>query len=289
MKAHRFGWLPESDTLRCAAFIITPDDGERDPELLSPRIHDGWYYPPLEPEWFAANDIGNRHISFAPWFALPSTHTITFKEDAEKSLATFVISTLGLLKGMQLVPQGWGHFYRTPVELGKLTDFRCAKAAARRILNLAHEFWSTNESVRMQMFGAMNWHLFGRSYEHAFEEFGAAYAVLDSCWNVHKRIEGVKERLTHAERIIRLCERYELAVPTWATINGKASRLSLLRNEYFHESLWGGQPIGLGHPDDVPGIHLELSWFNTRLLLALLGERSSYTRSQIRYVRQVLK
>jgi hypothetical protein len=65
-------------------------------------------------------------------------------------------------------------------------------------------------------------------------------------------------------------------------------RSSRIRNEYFHESLWGGKPVGFGHPSTHARIHLELAWFNTRLLLAIFGEKGPYVKSAIGHQRWLL-
>jgi hypothetical protein len=54
-----------------------------------------------------------------------------------------------------------------------------------------------------------------------------------------------------------------------------------LRNEFFHEGLCGGQPIGFAHPPFATSIDLELAAFNTRLILALLRVPCSYVRSDV--------
>jgi hypothetical protein len=256
--------------------------------LSSPRVRDGWFYPPLEPEFLSANDLGYKHISFAPWFSLPQTHALVLTQDTNEELATFLILTLGLLKGLQLVPEGWGHFYRTPIEPGKLVDFSPRRAACERIMARAYEYWLETPAIRTWILGAIHWHLFGPTYEHPFEQFGVAYSVLDTCWRIHRETSPVARHMPHAERIVHLCDYYDLTAPPWAKLTGKSSSLSTLRNEYFHESLWGGQPIGFAQPVNIPDIHLELFWFNTRLLLAILGERCSYTCSAITYQTQRL-
>jgi hypothetical protein len=286
----KFGWLAQRCTLRTSEFAVEPlgDPAGKSFRLWSPRIRDGWFYPPLDPEFLAANDIGNKHISLAPWFSLPQSHRIVLTRDSNEELAVFLIAVLGLLKGLQLVPEGSGHFYRTPIEPGTLADMTARSSACKRILTLGREYWLRFSSVRKWIFGAVHWHLFGPSYEHPFEQFGVAYSVLDTCWRIHSHVANVKGNVRHARRIVELCAAYDLALPTWATIAGDSSRLSELRNEYFHESLWGGQPVGFAHPVDVPDISLELFWFNTRLLLALLGEHSSYTMQPISGQNQLL-
>jgi hypothetical protein len=285
-----FGWLAERHRLHAGPVTVEPLHSSREGfgfVLSSPRVRDDWFYPPVEPEWMSANDIGNAHINFAPWFSLPPTHRLVLPvEDAD--CASFVIAAFGVVKGLQLVPEGWGHFYRTPIKPGRRVDFDAKPSACERILRASYDFSDRDQTIRRLMFGAMHWHLFGLSYDHPFEQFGVAYSVLDTCWRVHCAMTTVSAKTPHANRIVELCSAYDLAVPSWAVIIGKSSRLATLRNEYFHESLWGGHPIGFAHPADVPDIQLELFWFNTRLLLAMLGDRSNYTKSAISYQRQLL-
>ncbi|HTO77372.1 MAG TPA: hypothetical protein VMQ61_14965 [Thermoanaerobaculia bacterium] len=74
---------------------------------------------------------------------------------------------------------------------------------------------------------------------------------------------------------------YQLTIPRWAVISGGQSSRSRLRNEFIHEALWAGAPIEFSHTKDHPSLHFELAYFNTRLLLALLGESGEYVRSGI--------
>jgi hypothetical protein len=70
---------------------------------------------------------------------------------------------------------------------------------------------------------------------------------------------------------------------------GKRSDLVQLRNEFAHEGLFGGEPIGIAHPKNHPNIALELRCFNSRLLLALLGEKDPYVTSPVNLtIRQLI-
>lgn len=285
MQYFEFGWLPELITyLDCSAAQIQPIVTSRDRFqyiLNSPRTKEGWFYPPLEPENWAPGPAAEQLV-YTDWFALPQTHMLTLEtsEEDSRKLAAFVVETFGMLKGMQLVLKGWGHFYRTPIEPGLLGDIKgTIPAAVSRVLERAVEFWRAQPESRETIYGAVHWHLLGPSYGHAFEQFGAAYAVLDTCWAVHSQMGQTVRRVPHSERLPTLCDHYGLHLPDWGVVTNGRSRLSELRNEYFHESKWGGWSIGLGHPQDVPSIHLQLFYFNTRLLLALLGEHTEYTKS----------
>lgn len=289
MRAYKFGWLPDLSTFDGAEFSIAPLETSRaafEHIVRSPRTKDGWFYPPLEPEYWAPGQNAEP-LLYTDWFALPATHQLNFREelDDSKRLAAFAVETLGVVYGMQLVLEGWGHFYRTPIKPGRVGDIKFVKnAAASRLVDRTLHFWQEYPDARKNMYGAVHSHMFGCSYGHAFENFAAAYATFDTCWAVHTQLgRPPSGRTPHAERLPALCAYYGLELPEWGIVTTGRSRLSQLRNEYFHESLWGGEPIGLSHPDDVPGIHLELFYFNTRLILTLLGERTGYTGSRGAY------
>jgi hypothetical protein len=130
------------------------------------------------------------------------------------------------------------------------------------------------------MFGALHWHLFGPSYQHPFERFSAEYTVLDTAWRIHCELPHAKKKsVQHTWRPIEICGHYDISLPPWLSASDGKTDLARLRNELFHEGLWGEQPIGFAHPTEHQSIHIELFHFNSRVLLAILGERSEYTRS----------
>src|SRR5258705_11564075 len=120
MSDFHFGWLPEQRGIDTASFQIEPLLGAAQIEYVrnSLRARDGWFLPPLEPEWLSSNDLFQKTISYAQWFGLPATHRIVLKQDDDGELAGLIIGVLGVLKGLQLVLDGWGHFYRTPIKPG---------------------------------------------------------------------------------------------------------------------------------------------------------------------------
>jgi hypothetical protein len=218
-------------------------------------------------------------------FELASTHKLTIDNGPQDpDFANFIIALFGLMKGLRFVPEGWQHFYRVPLKCGALCDFLADNSSISKMLELATEFWKSNKltEVRRGIFGAIHWHLFGQLYEHEFERFNAQYIVLDSCFALFKSIIKLKKNLGHGERPSLMCTEYGLAVPSWA-VKGLDEKypIAKLRNQFFHEGLYGGSPIGFSHPTDIPSIELELTSFNARLILAILGVRNIYTKSSV--------
>jgi hypothetical protein len=272
MDTIRFGWLPEQQTYVLAEMRIEPVE---DYDLMiakvltSGDVEDDWFHPRY-------NDDSKR----CERFQLPSTHTLSIIDelDGRHRLSTYLVFILGFLKGLRLIPEPWHHVRRVPTKLQRFQDFYVYEPTISRILGRAVEFWrSNNIQIRRAMIGALHWHSLGRTYEHPYEVFNAQYTVLDACWNIHMNLVG-KAVSPHARRAEVLAAAYGLHLPEWASVSGKESYLSHLRNDLVHEALWEGEPIGLAHPKEHPSIHINLYHFNSRLLLALLGERNDYTR-----------
>jgi hypothetical protein len=245
----------------------------------SGRVCGDWLYPPLV-DASGIPQPGKPHPEvLAKIFELAPTHKLTIVSGPDDpEFANFLIALFGLMKGLRLVPEGWQHFYRVPLKCGMLCDFLADNSSIAKMLELATEFWQKNNLVEVQrgIFGAIHWHLFGQLYEHEFERFNAQYIVLDSCFALFKSIIKLKKDPGHGERPSLMCTEYGLAVPSWA-VKG----LAKLRNQFFHEGLYGGSPIGFSHPTDIPSIELELTSFNARLILAILGVRNIYTKSSV--------
>jgi hypothetical protein len=282
MATINFGWMPRECSFRDDGLQIEPLPAYASAIVAvrnSLRAKEGWYLPDLQPSAISNDDLGRVTITHADWFSLPQTHQLSYP-GVDDDLGEFLVGVLGVLTGLQLVPEGFGHFYRTPIDPDLLNDVYVAPPAIKRLLRLGLDFWLANPTVRPHIHGAIHAHLFGCSYEHDFEWFGFSYSVLDACWRVHA-IQSGKKDPSHAERIVELCTAYGLVLPKWAEVSSGSSDLKVLRNEYFHEARWGGRPLGYSSPQTVEGIEWELFWFNTRLLLAVLGDRSEYTKSAI--------
>src|SRR5947209_8459050 len=146
MQTYLFGWLPEVVPYEGTTFHIEPlasTAGAFDYIVNSPRVKDDWFYPPLEPEIWAPGP-GAKPLVYTDLFALPATHRLTFDDahDDAKRYAAFAVEVLGVVKGMQLLLDKWGHFYRTPIKTGVLGDIKYVESnAVGRILDRAFSFW----------------------------------------------------------------------------------------------------------------------------------------------------
>jgi hypothetical protein len=284
----RFGFLPEPSSYSGGGLLAEPlpDFGERVSSVWSSGLVDGsWLHPPL------IKKNGSRGFGPVPVasevYTVPETHVLRPAGDGhlpENSLCDLIISVIGFLKGLRLIPEGWNHFYRTPVQIGSLVDFYCDDSQIGKAVEQTLGFASLHSGTEMptRMFAALHWHLTSQSYEHEFEIFNAQYVVLDTCWAIFReKIGSIPQKPPHAERLLHMCNHFGIPIPKWALVSNKISFLSNLRNEMLHGGYFAQAPIGFEHPAEYPDIDLELRDLNSRLILALLGLSSPYIQSQV--------
>jgi len=276
----KFGWLLRPLRISSTRWSIEPlpDHQSRIDVVTRSVDSDGeWYWPPRDD----ARPARPRN-----WFALPETHLLTVSgcDPAEgERLAEFIVSALGFVFAQELLPEGWGHLTRVRINSESPQDFDPNDDALVRILDRAVTWWLTAPNLRDRFFGVFRWHAASFAGQHDHEIFAGQYMVLDACWRIHEELgrAGTK-KIPHAARISALATAYALKPPDNWQLNSGSSPFVTIRNELFHEAKWGGKPIGFGFPaspNHAP--HLELYWFNARLILALLGETSDYIRSPI--------
>jgi hypothetical protein len=233
------------------------------------RVFRGWIHPPLVPA-----SLGEPSPDIPEAFSLPPTHQLAAAAGwMNDEFANFIIAFLGLIDGMRLIPEGWVHFYKTPIEPTKIGDIACDQREASKALGLASDWWRrANSESRSLAFGAIHWYCFTASYEHEFERFAGLYTVLDTLYRVYL-LQGGKV-ISHARRPELLATRFRIPVPSWAIVRKNGCDLSLLRNELIHEARFGGKPIGFGFP--TGSIMLEFGAFVSRLIVATVGVECDY-------------
>ena len=223
----KFGFYPYQKTFIVADIEIKPldDFGDHVGHVLSQdRIYDGWYYPPV------IRHIQPRNSLLAPLkpstvpeiptdiFWLPPTHILRHDHAASAEHADFLVVCLGLLVGLRLMPEPWGHFYRTPVDEHKLADLVVTRADVERCLPLFNSFYlSASLELRSWSWSAINTFQLARCYNHQFEEFFYHYVTLDTVFRILRdtgRIGG--RRIKHGERPKAICDHVGIPIPDWA-------------------------------------------------------------------------
>jgi hypothetical protein len=297
----RFGYWPRKIQLRIGRAEINPLlEFDANVALMEQnnRVANGWLYPPLITENERGGKPRQQTLIYAPRYGIEPTHSLSLPNSSKsQARGEFLIALLGMLEGLRLVPEGWGHFYRAAVKLNALSDVHCSPQDLETVLTTGQDFWNNaTDNVRRLMFGAIHWRLFAESYGHEFERFAGQYTVLDTCWRICDALRpkwwqnwtGSQRLPAHAMRARLLAKEYGIPIPSWAKTrksSGKTrtavySKLSKLRNGLIHEGLYGQKPIGFGYPKNFKGsTDLGLRAFNTRLILGILGTKCVYVNT----------
>ena len=239
------------------------------------QVAGGWIYAPAQP----VKPFSSRV------FGLPKTHVIEHSAGACPEHLDFLVWTLSFFLGMRLTTTEAGFLDATPIKPGKLVDFTLADATLRQSLELADEFWQSNDNEprNARRFKAAIHALFLSKTPTtlAFESFVYLYMALDACYALGKSLRDVKKSHPHTKRIGWLCEEFGTLVPDWAETNCGKSEVSGIRNDAMHEALFMGEPLGFEVPSDHGSMELQMSALVCRLLVALLGGTGEYVGSSV--------
>lgn len=275
-----FGFLKENIYYETEGFQIAPlpDIWERVEGLSSAGlISEGWLYPPVEEPRGKHEDP--EKFPKIPWraFNLPATHQVNLKNNCKnREREEFIVNILGFIKGVKLIPSEWCHFYRVQIEPHRSIGFYCTENETVEILNKVDQFFHTHKpETQKVLFGAIHWFLFSESYYHDFERFDCQYKVLDACYKLCRDIYDLK-KCKHTERPVEMANYFNMPVPNWAKLEGATSKLSILRNQFYHEALFAGEPIGFNMPDG--SLIFQLKNFNAKLLLSIIGVKADYIK-----------
>lgn len=246
-------------------------------------IEEGWIYPPVKID---SNGKPTKSMSF---YRLPNSHVLSInisESDALDNLSDFIITFFGFLKGMQLKPNGHGHFYKTPINQAKLVGFIIDDNDFNHILDMAINFFINHREIAHIFHAVVFLFLFGQSYSHGFEKFDAQYRVMDGCYNISKKLYGIQAR-NHAHRIIKMCNEFNIPIPNWAKMLDGKSFLSQLRNELVHEATFAGDRIGYNLPAE--NYYFGFPRVNEKLILSIIGVKSEILTRNIDRTQYVVR
>ncbi|BBA71019.1 hypothetical protein [Geobacter sulfurreducens] len=275
-----FGFLKEDICYETEDFRIAPlpDIWERVESLSSTGlISEGWFYPPIEePRGGHEDPVEFPKVPWRAFNLLPS-HQVNLKRDCKNTKREeFIVNILGFIKGVKLIPSDWCHFYRVQIEPNRSIGFHCTEDEIVEVISKADKFFITQKPETVKIFfGAVHWFLFSESYYHDFERFDCHYKVLDACYKLCRDTLEMK-KCTHPERPVEMAKYFDMPVPSWAKLEGAKSKLSILRNQFYHEALFAGEPIGFNMPD--PCLVFQLKNFNAKLLLSIIGIKAEYIK-----------
>jgi hypothetical protein len=212
-------------------------------------------------------------------FSLPATHGITLQgpsgdvDEARRGPAAFVIHFLGFLFGRRCQFDGW--FFDLRLSSRSHADcFLAPTDRAAELLTRAFDTWSrAPRRTRTVLTNALYMHNRAPCYEWSWERFIAEYQVFDALYSAASTLHGVKAR-RHADRFAALADRFGL----WKD-EPLFDSIASVRNDLFHEALWGGVMPGDAAPSEVYRAPMLLHFINQRLGLAVVGLSGPYIGS----------
>jgi hypothetical protein len=281
-----FGWIESHLSCTTAEFQISP--AQDFSKTLAIVIDEGiasdkWIYPPIDKHF-------DQDVAAATGrFELPPTHNLIIDASLDRpGMANSLILILGFFLGLKLNPVGIGHLHKTPRRMGELVSFtsfgRDLERAMKHVIKFLH-MHETHGEIRSLTEAAFHWYLVSQSYAHQFEEFGFQYSVLDNIHKISKLIYPTyslaeKARRGHIHRPIILSEHYNIPLPSIFEDGGaarpNAKKLTDARNALVHEARWLGKPLGYAVDDASHHLLSDLRYFNSQLLLAVLGIECSF-------------
>jgi hypothetical protein len=247
-----------------------------------PNVHKEWIYP--SPQQMI--DFGSGQVIDLPYsprvFPLPKTHTLSHAAAQSDEHLDFLVWCIGFFTGMRLTSTEAGYLDATPIRPGKLTDFWPLGSQLTDVVTMADDFWKQHSqtSRNTKRLCAIIHNLFLSQYPHAlcFERFNYLYFALDACFKLTEELRGkAAKKTTHAERINWICTQFGMPVPSWASPTLGGSKISAVRNDSIHESLFFDEPFGFAIYGGSPpaskqlNVTLEMEALVCRLVVAILG------------------
>lgn len=260
----QFGFLSEECKFECDEFRIFPvDEFHKLVEEIKAEVYrDGFLYPHYDTK---------THL-----YKLPATHNIELKQnnfslgkrELRLGIIGFIMHLIGYIYGRRLQFHDW--WFDSRISFNGQHNIRVSKEGFKRFFAISlAKFDSWNDNSKKFFINILYMHNRVPTYEWDWERFAVEYMVLDASW----RFSGLKGK-NHAERINKLCNEYGLYQD-----DKEIKRIIELRNDLFHEALWGK-----GHPgtsrcaeDFCAGYNLRR--LNHRVIPAILGYKSEYIKS----------
>lgn len=287
----KFGFCPEPIEVIAGPVKIRPlpkHDAIIKKVLECDQVRDGWIYaPPKEVLQSGSGKVFERPYR-GRLFNLPETHTIEHANGVCEKHLDFLVWALSFFLGTRLTMTKMGFLDATPIESDKLVDFRLRRNNRKRGVELAEAFWTANSDQRncAKLFAAAVHALFLGQYPQnlEFERFIYLYIAIDACFKLGKKLQNLKNSTPHFCRIKWMCKQFGLSLPDWAKQPGEGStHVADIRNPTFHEGLLMDEPLGFAvHGQGVNvNLTLEMSALVCRMLVALIGGKSSYIASPV--------
>lgn len=258
-----------------------------------PNVYKDWIYPGAS----VLQDFMSGEIRSLPYnqriFGLPKTHVVMLHQSENSDDLDFVVWCLSFFTGMRLTITEAGFIDATPIKPGKLVDFVLC-CTLEDVINLALDYLESerdNFRATKRVIAAIHSLFLAQLPQNLpFERFQYLYMGLDTCYKLveAKSEPKPKRRLSHAERVQWMCEKFDIPVPDWATIIDKSSQISTVRNDTIHEALFFDEPLGFSiyggnQPIENSGnVILQMQHLVCRLVVAILGKsETNYVKTRV--------
>lgn len=243
---------------------------------------DGWIYPPMEhmvkcdPMTGAAGGAIPNTERPSLLHQVPPSHLLYLhadepSADSRKSHSGFLIHLLAYIFGTRLQFHDWWLDGRVPVKPTNNTHF--THAAIEGFISHSYTTWQAWDTKNRKLFANILYmHSRTPSYEWDWERFLCEYIVFDALFALSKTIFGFGAN-KHKDRFKVVCNYFGIPFNERLIDN-----IYTLRNELFHESLWGGgQPCTAENNAFMQSDNLRR--FNARLIPAVLGYKTPFIQT----------
>lgn len=209
-------------------------------------------------------------------FSLPASHSLHIDNPLEKGNprigdAGLLVHLLAFFFGTRL--QFWDWHFDGRVPIRRVTKFVHASDVTSNFVSHIYQQWKKlPDHLRTRYINILYMHGKVRSCEWEWDAFLYQYMVSDA---IHKfyELSGNQKIRKHRDRLRSLCEHY--GVPHE---KDQLDTICTLRNDLFHEALWGGTTPGFQQGSS----YLAVKWLerlNSRLIVAMLDYSNDYTKS----------
>lgn len=249
---------------------------------------DGFYYPPSvhtitqryeveDDKLKVKEEIVPNSSRPAHLFRLPASHYIEITDpacmdDPKVGDGLFLTYLVAFHFGIRLQFHDWWFDNRIPIKIDR--DFHAYHSETELFINKAYENWRrSSDDGKKRLTNLLFMQARAKSYEWDWERFMVYYMVLDGCYKYLNMYCSVSSN-SHKGRIKAIIDHFNMYYDDMCI-----NQIVDLRNDLFHETLWGG-----GQPCASTSSHtwkttFHLSKLNSRIIHAILGHNGEYIQS----------
>jgi hypothetical protein len=289
----KIGYLDYSIPINFNDGHIYPlDNFDKINSLMKEKINeDGFIYPPIINIYRQYFEEGDGKLKIkeeliprtkrpAEVFKIYPSHEIQidtpiFAKDPRTNDGFFITCLIAFMFGVRLQIHDCWIDGRVPVAIN--CDFIIKHAALEEFIELAYRSWrSSSDEGKRLLNNILYMQTRIKTYECDWEKFIIAYMVFDGCYKfleLNGKIPS-KSYPKHKERLQFIIKHFGME-----TNNKWIEQITKLRNNLFHEVLWGeGEHCFSGSTDTYRAMRI-LTKFNSRVIISLLGYKGKYTQS----------